>query len=423
MKTNKTISSLLLAATLTLFLSSARAQNLVFNNPTLVSGTPLQLGAVYKFPNAVPYGYAMVTIDSLVNGATVGSIDDNTAGTGYLDALQPTVTIPGSDEDDGDAMHEAYAVFKIDLYYNSNNIPYTLDIAQGTALDIDGNANLKELAEINMGGGLVSYMSTTLDIVVTNILGLKFRGDNIAGIERPGIDTSALGNMFTVTKSGVTSFKVKFGAKSTLTTSATRQFSLYMKGFNYPSQITLPVKLLDFEAKYTKPDVSLTWRSSQEINFNYYLLEHSSDGNTYSTTCLVFGAGVNGMGAAYNYRDKSVEGRSGIIYYRLKMVDNDGRMTYSPVKIVRLNQDENKPSLVAYPNPVSNELKIMMPAAWVKRAVQIDLFNVSGQKLKSYVSSNAGAIEFFNTSDLRPGVYFLQASCGIEIARQQIVKN
>src|SRR6185295_8800161 len=150
---------------LTGFRSAFAADHLIFKNPSLVSGTALHVNAVYRFDNVMPNVYALVSIDSLVNGATVAIFDDNSAGVGYTDAFQPQVTVPGIL---GGLLHEAYALFKITFYSTSTNDVINLQTVSATALDIDGSATLKEFAEINMSGGNATYMSTTPDISVAN---------------------------------------------------------------------------------------------------------------------------------------------------------------------------------------------------------------------------------------------------------------
>jgi len=416
--------ALLVLFLLITFRSAFAIDHLVFTNATKVSGASLQLNAVYRFDNVMPNVYALVSIDSLVNGATVAIIDDDGAGVGYKDAFQPQVTTPG---DSHSILHEAYAVFTITFYNSLTNGIITLQTVGATALDIDGNASIKELDEIDMKGGSASYMSTTPDILVTNSLDLsgktKFRADNILGIERTGIDTSALGNMFSVTNSNISSFKIKFGAKSTLTGSTSRQYSLYMKAFQYPNQVTLPVKLVDFSAKYNQSNITLSWKSAQEIDFNYYELEHSTDGNTFATTSIVFGAAKSGSGAEYNYTDKSVAGRSGLIYYRLKMVDIDGNFTYSSVRIVRLGEEKTSITLTTYPNPAVNDLRITLPSSWQNKQVNIDLYSASGQHVNALKVTNSSQTESISVTGLQKGVYFVKANCGSEIASQQIIKN
>ena len=429
MNTNVPFKKTLLAFSLVVSFIAAYADDkpkdhLVFTNPKLISGSQLQLHSVYQFKDVMPGIDANLSIDSLVGGATVATIDDNSDGVGYSDALQPQVTIPGKNLG---LLHEAYAVFGVSFLNHSTNSAVALQSVAATALDIDGNLTLKEFAEINMEGGSASFMSNTLDIAVTRLLSLlgnsKFRADNILGIERTGIDTAALGNMFSVANNNISSFKIKYGATSLLTGGTTRQFSLYLKGFQYPNQITLPVKLVDFSANYSKPAISLSWKSAQEIDFNYYELEHSSDGEVFTTTSLVFGAGVNGGGAEYTYVDRSVKVTQGLIYYRLKMVDIDGNFTYSPVRIVRLGDVPNTLALTIYPNPVANDLRITLPPSWQGKQVNIDLYSASGQRVNTLALSNSSQTESMSVTTLERGIYFVKASCGGETAAQQIIKK
>src|SRR5690349_16727425 len=66
---------------------------LSFKSPRLetASNTDLKKGAVYLFEDVFTGVDARLSIDSLVNGAKVLKIDDNSGGLGYTDALQPEV--------------------------------------------------------------------------------------------------------------------------------------------------------------------------------------------------------------------------------------------------------------------------------------------------------------------------------------------
>jgi hypothetical protein len=373
------------------------------------------------FDNVADKVYALVTIDSLINGAQVANIDDNGNGVGYSIALQPKVTVPGLLKA---SSHEAYAVFKIGFYNKGNDAPVNLQTVNATALDIDGNATLKEFAEINMDGGSATYMSTTPDISVISILsGLKYRADNILGIERDGIDTSAFANMFTATKSNVNTFKIKYGATSLQTGSTTRQFSLYMDGFQYPDQIKLPVKLIDFTARYTKPNVVLEWSTAQEHNFSHFIVEHSTDGQDFTQTALVFGVGESDSKINYSYTDKDMKGRGGIIYYRLKEVDIDGAFKYSNIRIVRLDEENTSITLTTFPNPATTDLRITLPSPWQNKQVHIDLYSASGQLMNTFNISKSSQTESISVAPLQRGIYFIQARCGEDIAKQQFLKN
>ncbi len=400
---------------------SNSGKHLGFGKPKLISGKALKLGAVYRFDEIIPNVYALLSIDSLVNGASVDEIDDNSNGVGYTDALQPRVNVPGLLRS---LSHEAYAVFKMSFYNSGDNSSVNMQTVSATSLDIDGNATLKEFDEIDMGGGTATYMSTTPDISVISLLsGLKYRADDVLGIERNGIDTSAFANMFTVSKSNVSSFKIKLGGTSLQTSSVVRQYSVYMQAFQYPNQITLPVKLLDFTANYNKPNALLNWSTAQEHNFNYFMIERSTDGQNFSQVALVFGAGESDRKIDYSYNDKDLKGRGGVLYYRLKQVDIDGSFTYSSVRLIRLGDEKTSITLTTFPNPVATDLRITLPTSWQSKHIQIDLYNVSGQRVNAQDIANSSQTESISVASLQRGIYFVEVRNGNEIAKQRIVKN
>ncbi len=206
--------------------SSNLTDGLNFQNPQLISGTDLQVGAQYRFASVNDTIDAVVIIDSLVNGAKVNKIDDNSNGTGYKTAFQPAVQT-------GNTVGLSYAVFRVNFYKKNTSVATSLQVVNATALDIDGNNQLKEYARINIGnGGTMSYMSATMDINVSAISNGHFVGRNQAGVEKNGIDTAAYSNMYTASNSAISSFTIAYGATTTNSNGSVRQYSLYMKSFS-----------------------------------------------------------------------------------------------------------------------------------------------------------------------------------------------
>ena len=410
----------------TLLTTAASAQSvsgsngLVFNNYSLITaaGTNLKAGAIYRFINVSNNVNATVRIDSLVGGAEVRKIDDNSSGLGYTTAFQPEIRIPAGSG-------EAYALFTMTFYKQDNTTLQYLDTLSATAVDLDGNVRMKEFVEIGMGGGSASYMSTTLDISVLQLLLNKFRGENILGIERTGIDTAAWGNMFTVKKSNVSSFTVKYGARMLAATATNRQFSLYMKGFSYPNQITLPVKLESFTAilNNNSNKVDLRWITSYEKNVSHFVVEKSTDGKTYNDAGVVFAYGNSSDIMNYTFTDM-VTKQENIIYYRLRSVEADGKFDYSATRIIRTaKQSENTVTILTYPNPVTSELRITIPANWQGKKVKYELLNANSQVVKRTETGSGSQTETMSVSSLTPGLYVVRVGCGTESATQKIIKR
>ena len=417
--------ALLITSTLSLNAQlSGSANGLVFKNPTLItaSTTDKKKGAVYLFSNVAPGINAKVSIDDLVNGASIKKIDDNSGGLGYTDAFQPEIQIGG--------LGESYALFTVRFVDATTGSPVTLQSVQATSLDIDGNLTLKEFADINMNGGTAVYMGTTLEILlkslpIVNTLFNEFRADNIAGIEHDNIDTTGKGVMYTVSNTAVSSFSVKYGARSLSTNNSSRQFSLYMKGFQYPSQITLPLNLLSFTAGLNNDRTDLKWTTSAEKNVSHFTIEKSYDGKNFTDIATVFAFGNTSENdkKEYSFADNVSNAKSNIIYYRLRCVDIDEKYTYSPVRIIRPGTGMTEAKVMAYPNPFMNELRITLPQQWQNKELKVELYNGNGQLVKAKNIAAASQTETVPTNELGRGFYILNVMSGLEKAQYKVIKN
>jgi len=105
--------------------------------------------------------------------------------------------------------------------------------------------------------------------------------------------------------------------------------------------VFLTVKLTSFTAKgLDKNKVVLNWNTAQEQNFSHFTIERSLDGNEFSDAGIIFSIDDSKHTRSYSFTDKLKTKETGIVYYRLKMVDVDGKTQLSPIKIVKLGEDK-----------------------------------------------------------------------------------
>ncbi len=113
----------------------------------------------------------------------------------------------------------------------------------------------------------------------------------------------------------------------------------------------LPIKLNGFSAQLNSDKtVTVKWKVDEQQDVVSYIVERSTDGITYSQTGVVFPATNTD---SYSLIDPSpVTGKN---YYRLRIKEMDGKLTYSQTVIVSL-----KAGIVVslYPNPVIDKLTI-----------------------------------------------------------------
>lgn len=158
----------------------------------------------------------------------------------------------------------------------------------------------------------------------------------------------------------------------------------------------VPVKLLDFTASKENKLVKLNWTTLQEINSKQFIIERSLDGTKWNELSRVAAAGISSVKLNYNETDNSPA--KGINYYRLKLVDLNGRFEYSKVRIVYFSSSAN---ILLAPNPAKGKTYIYLPGN--ASPVSISIFNMNGQLVQS-ISSKGEAIQL-NVTGLASGIY------------------
>ncbi|MDO7851761.1 T9SS type A sorting domain-containing protein [Hymenobacter convexus] len=115
----------------------------------------------------------------------------------------------------------------------------------------------------------------------------------------------------------------------------------------------LPVALTLFTATSTaRQQVALHWETASEKNSQTFVIERSADGKAFRDNRAVEGAGTTQARTTYNVVDeKPLPGTS---YYRLRQIDFDKTVMYSPVRMVKLGT-KNDLGLDVYPGPAAKE--------------------------------------------------------------------
>jgi hypothetical protein len=134
----------------------------------------------------------------------------------------------------------------------------------------------------------------------------------------------------------------------------------------------LPVELLSFDAKPVDDNVILNWSTASEINNNYFEVEKSNDGKKFKTFQFVSGAGNSTIQNDYSTVDESPS--PGINYYRLKQVDFDGTISYSPIVAVEINSSN---VFYVMPNPAIDKLELVFGSSG-KENLQLTIYNMQG---------------------------------------------
>lgn len=167
----------------------------------------------------------------------------------------------------------------------------------------------------------------------------------------------------------------------------------------------LPVKLVSFTAQEKACSAELNWSTADEESFDHFEIERSGNAISFQKISTVNAKG-NKTENNYSYTINQDVPES---YYRLKMVNKDGSLTYSPVKYVKINCKPNTRFIKLYPNPVNNGNVFLSFGSEISGVAQIVLFNEAGQqvtKTKTTLTNGNNNI-IIDVSHLPKGIYFI----------------
>lgn len=201
---------------------------------------------------------------------------------------------------------------------------------------------------------------------------------------------------------------------NTLTFSTNNNITSFSQ-FTITNEMSLAVELLDFKAAPQPPKgetVLLSWQVVDEKDVNYYEIERSFDGKTFGFLEKI-------EKGTFLSQDKTPQ--YGVNYYRLKIVENDGSTTYSPIRSVDFGSNK-KTDFKIYPNPTTDILNVQFNSE-TTQVIDFELFNAISQLVYSYKldSRQGGNHLYFKTSNFPKGLYSLRIKQGNVVTVEKVV--
>ncbi|PIY08973.1 MAG: hypothetical protein COZ18_09590 [Flexibacter sp. CG_4_10_14_3_um_filter_32_15] len=170
--------------------------------------------------------------------------------------------------------------------------------------------------------------------------------------------------------------------------------------------VLLPITLVKLEAVYkSDKGTSIDWATINEIDNDYFEIEHSITGENFESIGIVNGFGNKESLTEYSFLDANCS--EGINYYRLKQVDYNGKFSYSPTIFTRSKHLTHSHSTLIYPNPnegTNLSLRISNPS----KIVSIEIFNAIGKSVyfsDANQKNNTNDLQIKFNSKLPKGIY------------------
>lgn len=175
----------------------------------------------------------------------------------------------------------------------------------------------------------------------------------------------------------------------------------------------IPIELLSFSGEMKEKTTVLTqWRTATEQNTRFFEVQRSNDGLNFVTLGKVAAAGQSAKIQSYYFED--LKPKIGVNYYRLKVNDVDGKVSFSNTISVFFSDsktDSDNPSvlsLTTYPNPTSEDVNVRFELK-NKAKMTVTLTDLNGRSLYTFQETFSEGIHNFvlPTQDLAQGVYVL----------------
>jgi hypothetical protein len=167
--------------------------------------------------------------------------------------------------------------------------------------------------------------------------------------------------------------------------------------------IVLPISVITFSATpVANGQVKIDWKVAEQEDVKHYAVQRSFQGNAFETVAVL----QNTNDVNYGYLDDASQVPYATIYYRLMIVEKDGKESFSKVVAVRNNRSVTK--VLLFPNPVRQSLVITVPN--FQKPLLAKLHNMQGQVLKTFII--ASHKQTIDLSNLAAGIYQLKLEDG-----------
>ncbi|MEO5592355.1 MAG: T9SS type A sorting domain-containing protein [Chitinophagaceae bacterium] len=178
----------------------------------------------------------------------------------------------------------------------------------------------------------------------------------------------------------------------------------------------LPAVWLGFTVEAVNGNALLNWKTSDEINVDRYVVEHSYNGVSFTAIGSVTANNATGINK-YSFTDNGLA--PGIHYYRIRRIDKDGKGEYSDTKTVKITT--SGANVQIRPNPVTGSTLVLAVTVQQSSKTTVQVMSVDGkvmlqQKINLATGNNLVNLDIANVPS---GIYLVQ----IQLSDEAVIKK
>jgi hypothetical protein len=367
-----------------------------FTSPTLqtnAGNSGLSIGSVWRYTAIATQGSntvnAEVKIVNIVN-AILDDVDDDANPSSvptslFAPRIGPDVNLDGLT---GNTTRRGWVEFEIKFFTSGFTTVTPLANLNYVHFDVDGSGNstswFREMGHIKQSNTanpvIQAFGATELVGQTYTETGVNWAGFVGSVCERTGVSTCAEVAAQANFSAPQSTVAVRLGYDFKRTTAQNvnigqpiRQYGTRFGCFDFPTTQNLPVTLGNFNvAKGSGSKVNINWQTLTEVNCTGFEIQRSNDGSyNFVTIATLPSQAFNGNSSSVlNYAATDEPNLSGVVYYRIRYTNTDGKWSFSTIKSVKLG---GKQPITLYPNPskVGSDVTIQVPTSMLGSTVAI----------------------------------------------------
>ena len=172
--------------------------------------------------------------------------------------------------------------------------------------------------------------------------------------------------------------------------------------------VVTPLSIIDYQLlMINEKQVKNIWTTANEINVSHFNIQRSVNGKNFITIGKI--GAKNKAENRYSFTDDklTIINDKLTLYYRLQSIDKDGKITYSEIKKIIINDKQETRNVVVFPNPATNEINISRKTA---NTALVIITDITGRIVKkTMINSQYTKI---NMESLQKGIYILSFENG-----------
>lgn len=188
--------------------------------------------------------------------------------------------------------------------------------------------------------------------------------------------------------------------------------SKYWGGFRltyyWCPNLVLATNIKNFSAYKKDRAVLLKWVTDNKTPGSSYEIEYSIDGNNFSGIGKADSKDIAGNTTQHEFQYAAGTTASGKIYFRIKQIDAQGKVSYSSIRIVDMNEN-SAAGFIVYPNPVERNISMQFDRSLNGNYV-VEVTNLAGQVMhhRNIKLNNVNNVQFELTNPPPSGMYYLK---------------